>query len=49
MQDVLGLDSDTRMNTPATSNGNWSWRMAGDTFNDSAIDRLKDLAQTFGR
>lgn len=28
MQDVLGLGSESRMNTPGTSDGNWSWRMA---------------------
>ncbi len=27
MQDMLGLDASARMNIPATSNGNWSWRM----------------------
>jgi len=49
MQDVAGLDSDARMNTPATNNGNWSWQMTGDAFNETVIDRLKDLAQIFGR
>lgn len=27
MQDILGLDSNSRMNTPATSPGNWSFRL----------------------
>jgi len=27
MQDVLGLDSTSRMNTPGTIGGNWEWRM----------------------
>ncbi|HEX7135192.1 MAG TPA: 4-alpha-glucanotransferase, partial [Iamia sp.] len=26
LQDVLGLGSDARMNTPGTDTGNWSWR-----------------------
>jgi 4-alpha-glucanotransferase len=26
MQDVLGLDTDARMNTPGTASGNWTWR-----------------------
>ncbi len=26
MQDVLGLGSEARMNTPGTDNGNWRWR-----------------------
>ena len=27
LQDILGLDHTHRMNTPATLNGNWEWRM----------------------
>jgi 4-alpha-glucanotransferase len=26
MQDILGLDTDHRMNTPGTATGNWHWR-----------------------
>ncbi|MFY9620265.1 MAG: 4-alpha-glucanotransferase [Pyrinomonadaceae bacterium] len=29
LQDVLGLGSEARMNTPNTMNGNWRWRYAG--------------------
>jgi 4-alpha-glucanotransferase len=29
LQDVLGLGSEARMNTPNTTTGNWSWRYAG--------------------
>ena len=29
LQDVLGLGSEARMNTPNTTNGNWRWRYAG--------------------
>ena len=29
LQDVLGLGSEARMNTPNTTSGNWSWRYAG--------------------
>lgn len=31
MQDVLGLDSSARMNTPGTIGGNWRWRMKPDS------------------
>jgi 4-alpha-glucanotransferase len=27
LQDVLGLGSEARMNTPSLSNGNWGWRL----------------------
>ena len=26
LQDVLGLDASSRMNTPGTFDGNWNWR-----------------------
>lgn len=29
LQDVLGLGSEARMNTPNTTSGNWNWRYAG--------------------
>ena len=38
LQDVLGLDSDSRMNTPSLSDGNWGWR-----FQPGALTR--ELAQ----
>jgi 4-alpha-glucanotransferase len=28
MQDLLGLGSESRMNTPGTTAGNWRWRFA---------------------
>ena len=30
VQDVLSLDSEARMNRPASSDNNWTWRMAPD-------------------
>ena len=27
LQDVLGLGSEARMNTPGTAEGNWKWRL----------------------
>ena len=29
LQDVLGLGSEARMNSPGTVEGNWSWRLRG--------------------
>jgi 4-alpha-glucanotransferase len=49
MQDILGSGSDARMNLPATSRGNWQWRMAADAFDDDIVKRLADLTQTYGR
>jgi 4-alpha-glucanotransferase len=39
VQDVLGLGSDARMNTPGKEVGNWTWRMSDDLPLD-LVDRL---------
>ena len=48
-QDVLGLDSKARMNTPATASGNWQWRLHENALTDKVADKLRDLAETYGR
>jgi 4-alpha-glucanotransferase len=49
VQDILGLASDARMNTPGAQHGNWSWRLrAGALTHDSAA-RLRRLAALTGR
>lgn len=49
MQDVLGLGSETRMNTPATTAGNWSWRLRADQLRDADADRLRAVTQATDR
>ncbi|OIW20015.1 hypothetical protein TanjilG_31933 [Lupinus angustifolius] len=52
MQDVLGLGSSARMNTPATQFGNWGWRIANSASFDSLekeADRLKEMLSMYGR
>ena len=50
LQDVLGLGSEARMNTPGTSNGgNWSWRAPECFMDDAAATRLRALSETYGR
>lgn len=49
MQDVLGLGSEHRMNTPATERGNWEWRIEPDALSNEILDRLRDMTETFGR
>lgn len=49
MQDVLGLGSWARMNTPATAAGNWIWRLGRDELNDATAVRLAALAAAHGR
>jgi 4-alpha-glucanotransferase len=43
VQDVLGLASDARMNTPARNEGNWAWRLAPGSLTDELADRLAAL------
>ncbi|HKE25661.1 MAG TPA: 4-alpha-glucanotransferase [Bryobacteraceae bacterium] len=49
MQDVLGLGSEARMNTPATASGNWRWRMRGDAATAAGAERLRNLTKLYGR
>jgi 4-alpha-glucanotransferase len=48
MQDVLGLGSEARMNTPSTARGNWRWRMAGPPRQEDAR-RLREMVELYGR
>ena len=49
MQDVLGLGSDARMNTPGLATGNWSWRLEPDAADDELASRLRAAAEQAGR
>ncbi len=52
VQDVLGLGSDARMNTPGRASGNWTWRLRPDAFErleGEPARRLRTLTQTYGR
>jgi 4-alpha-glucanotransferase len=49
LQDVLGLGSEARMNQPATSSGNWRWRVDASALTDPLARRLGVLAETYDR
>jgi 4-alpha-glucanotransferase len=49
MQDVLGLGSDARMNTPGIETGNWSWRLEPGAADDELAARLREAAGAAGR
>jgi 4-alpha-glucanotransferase len=49
MQDVLRLGSEARMNTPATTSGNWRWRMSPDYATDSLAADLAELTTSCRR
>ncbi len=42
-QDLLDLDSQARMNTPATIGGNWAWRLSSMSGLDAIADRLREM------
>ncbi len=39
-QDLLGLGSESRMNTPSTMAGNWQWRALPGSFDDKLAEKL---------
>jgi 4-alpha-glucanotransferase len=48
-QDVLGLGSEARMNTPGTTKGNWSWRLRPGQLTKRHAARMRALTETSGR
>ncbi|MGC2696162.1 MAG: 4-alpha-glucanotransferase [Candidatus Angelobacter sp.] len=49
LQDVLGLGSEARMNTPSLSNGNWGWRFRSGELTDQLAKKLAALADVCDR
>jgi len=49
MQDFLRLGSHARMNTPATPEGNWQWRMKPDAITPKLKRWIREMNTTFGR
>jgi 4-alpha-glucanotransferase len=49
LQDVLGLGTEGRMNTPGLPSGNWSWRMKWEGLPYWIAPQLKEMATLYGR
>lgn len=49
MQDLLGLPTRARMNTPSTLGGNWTWRMLPEALSDELSQRLARMTFVYGR
>ncbi len=49
LQDLLGLGTETRMNLPNSTEGNWSWRFTADALTADIAARLKELTELYGR
>ncbi len=49
LQDVAGLGSEARMNTPGRAHGNWSWRARPGHLSGESAGRLRRLLELTGR
>jgi 4-alpha-glucanotransferase len=49
MQDILGLGSEARLNTPGTAVGNWTWRLPHGALNADLARHFSLLNRTFAR
>ncbi|MDZ7729675.1 MAG: 4-alpha-glucanotransferase [Dehalococcoidia bacterium] len=49
MQDVLGLGTESRMNTPSEATGNWAWRFSWDQLPAGRTNWLARITELYGR
>jgi 4-alpha-glucanotransferase len=49
IQDVLGLGSEARLNTPSTAEGNYHWRCPAGAFKPALAEKLAALADVTDR
>lgn len=49
VQDILGLGSEARMNTPGEEKHNWTWRVGAGALTREHASKLRRLAQATGR
>ena len=49
VQDILGLGSEARMNTPGDAEHNWTWRVGAGALTRAHAERLRRLAEISGR
>jgi 4-alpha-glucanotransferase len=49
LQDILGLDSEARMNLPGTVGTNWKWRYSPDALSDETAVQLAKMVALYER
>ena len=49
IQDYLGLDNKSRMNTPSSVGCNWRWRVDGKELNGILAKEIKEITVRYGR
>jgi 4-alpha-glucanotransferase len=49
VQDLLGLGSESRLNTPGVARGNWSWRLEPWALSQEVAAEVAELSRVTGR
>ena len=49
IQDYLLIGKEGRMNTPASSEGNWSWRMRREDISEELSAHIREISEVYGR
>ena len=49
MQDYLGTDASSRINSPGVFGGNWQWRMTPGQATDALREKIAEMAKLYGR
>ena len=49
MQDLIGLDSSARMNSPSTVGLNWKWRALEEEITEKQFEFIKYYSKLYGR
>ena len=49
MQDILGLGSESRINTPSTIGENWKWRATADQIDNKIAKKLHKCMEMYAR
>jgi 4-alpha-glucanotransferase len=49
MQDLLGLGEEARMTLPASTDGNWAWRLSPDLVTPGLAQALREITEIYGR
>ncbi|MDY7031151.1 MAG: 4-alpha-glucanotransferase [Thermodesulfobacteriota bacterium] len=49
MQDILNLGEEARMNRPATTQGNWQWRLLPGQLSIQLSKKLRQMTEIYGR
>lgn len=49
LQDIINLDTNSKMNVPGTTDKNWEWRFSFNQITDEITEFLSKITKTYGR